>query len=217
MNIRCVIFDMDGIIFDTEKVYYKAWVQAAKENGYVINWDIYTQIVARNAKFIKLKLQELISPDIPFDAICSRKRELANEEIFTNGIEKKPGLDELLDFLDEQGIKKVVATSSMREKSLKYLELASIRDRFDYIICGDEVDEAKPNPEIFLKAAAKVNMKPEECIVLEDSRLGIQASKAAGIKGIFIPDLVQADEEILSNAFMQAKSLSDIIRILPQI
>lgn len=214
MKKELVIFDMDGLMFDTERIYYKAWQESAAAHGYSISWEIYVQIVARNNRYIEKVLKEILGEALPYDVICEGKRAIADQIIAEEGIIKKDGLVELLDYLDKKGIKKAVATSSMREKALRYLELGGIKERFDWIICGSDVEESKPNPEIFLKVANHLGIEPEACMVLEDSRLGIQAAKAAGMMGIFIPDLVQADEEILENASKEVASLKDVITLL---
>lgn len=214
MKIELVIFDMDGLMFDTERIYYKAWQESATAHGYHMSWETYVQIVARNSRYIEKVLKEILGEELPYDAICKDKRAIADQIIAKEGITKKEGLIELLDYLDKRGIKKAVATSSMREKALRYLELGEIKERFDWIICGSDVEESKPNPEIFLKVANHFGIAPEVCIVLEDSRLGIQAAKAAGMTGIFIPDLVQADEEILENTSKVVQSLSEVITLL---
>ena len=142
------------------------------------------------------------------------KRELSDAIIAKEGIQKKEGLVELLDYLEAQGIKKVVATSSMRQKALHYLTLAGVVDRFDWIICGSDVEESKPNPEIFLKAAQHLGITPEESMVLEDSRLGLQAARAAQMTSVLVPDLVEADEEMQSNASYILPSLVQVIDLL---
>ena len=216
MKKKLVIFDMDGLMFDTERIYYRAWQEGAKTYNYELTWDIYTQIVARNSRYIEKVLKRILGNELPFNAICAKKREISDAIIAKEGIQKKEGLMELLDYLDEQGIKKVVATSSMREKALQYLTLAGIRERFDWVICGSDVEESKPNPEIFLKAAEYVGIAPEESMVLEDSRLGLQAAKAAKMTGILIPDLVAADEEMKSNAAYIMPSLKEVITLLEE-
>ena len=214
MKKELIIFDMDGLMFDTERIYYKAWQESAAAHGYHIGWETYIQIVARNSRYIEKVLKEILGEALPYDAICEEKRAIADQIIAKEGITKKEGLVELLDYLDQRGIKKAVATSSMREKALRYLELGEIKERFDWIICGSDVEESKPNLEIFLKVAAHFGVSPEACMVLEDSRLGIQAAKAAGMTGIFIPDLVQADEEILAHASQEVASLREVITLL---
>lgn len=216
MKKKLVIFDMDGLMFDTERIYYKAWQEAAKAYNYEITWDIYTQIVARNSRYIEKVLKQILGSELPYDAISAKKREISDAIVAKEGIQRKEGLMELLDYLDEQGIKKVVATSSMREKALHYLTLGEVKERFDWIICGNDVEESKPNPEIFLKAAAHLGIEPKDSMVLEDSRLGLQAAKAAKMTGVLVPDLVAADEEMKSNASYIVSSLKQVITLLEE-
>lgn len=214
MKKKLVIFDMDGLMFDTERIYYKAWQEAAKAYGYELGWEIYTQIVARNSRYIEKVLKEILGADFPYEAVCNKKREISDAVIELEGIQHKEGLLELLDDLDQKGIKKVVATSSMREKAIHYLTLGGIKERFDWVICGCDVEESKPNPEIFLKAAAYMKIDPMDCMVLEDSRLGIQAAKAAKMTGILVPDLVQPDAQMAADASYIVSSLKEVIPLL---
>ena len=214
MQIKGVIFDMDGLMFDTERIYYKGWQEAARTYGYEITWEIYTQIVARNSTYIGMVLRKLLGEAFPFEVVNAKKRAISDEIVAREGIRQKKGLVKLLDYLEDRGIQKAVATSSMREKAMRYLEIGGVKERFETIICGSDVAESKPNPEIFLRAAASLDLKPEECLVLEDSRLGIEAASRAGMTGIFIPDLVEADEKIRDYASEIFASLEDVITFL---
>ena len=214
MKIQLVIFDMDGLIFDTERIYYKAWQEAAKAYGYEITWEIYRQIVARNSRYIEIVLKQILGQELPYKAIEDKKREIANQIVLEEGLVMKPGLIDLLQVLDEKGIKKAVATSSQREKALNYLNMCDLVDRFDTIICGDEVTESKPNPEIFLRAAEKLGACPENTLVLEDSKLGLEAGKKGKMITVLIPDLVSPDLEMQQNADYILKSLNKVIALL---
>lgn len=217
MKKKLVIFDMDGLMFDTERIYYKAWQEAAKTCGYEITWEIYTQIIGRNNRYIEKVLKQLLGEDLPYGAISEKKREIADTIIEAEGIIKKEGLVELLDYLDEKGIKKVVATSSMREKAIRYLALGDIKERFDWIICGCDVEESKPNPEIFQKAASHLGISSEESMVLEDSKLGLQAAYAAGMTSVLVPDLVKPDEDMKKHASYIVASLKQVIELLEEV
>lgn len=214
MKPELVIFDMDGLMFDTERIYYKAWQEGARVHGYELTWDVYVQLVARNSRYIEKVLKKIYGEDFPYERVAEEKRRLADESIEKEGLIVKEGLYELLDALDEVGIKKAVATSSVREKALRYLERAKVKERFDYIICGSDVVESKPNPEIFLKAAEKLGALPEHCMVLEDSRLGLRAAKAGGMWPVLVPDLVEPDEEMRENAYKVVTSLNEVISLL---
>ena len=202
---------MDGLMFDTERIYYQAWEEAMTLYGYDFGWEVYIQLVARNSHTIGLTLKKIYGENFPYEAVRDKKREIADEIIAEQGMPKKAGLMELLDFLEEEGIKKAVATSSTREKALNYLELGGVRMRFDHIVCGSDVRESKPHPEIFEIAAKYLRVSPQQCIVLEDSKMGIKAAKAAGMYGIFIPDLVEMDEEIQKDASTTLKNLYEVI------
>lgn len=217
MKPELVIFDMDGLMFDTERVYYKAWQQVLEEEGYEFSWDIYIQIVARNSRTIGKILRGIYGEDFPYEAFSQKKRSRADELLKEEGIVKKPGLMALLDFLEAAGIQKAVATSSTREKALAYLALGGIKERFDHIVCGSDVIESKPNPEIFQIAAKVLGKSPEKCMVLEDSRMGIKAAKAAGMYGIFIPDMVEADDEIKKEANCIKTSLYEVMDVINNI
>ncbi len=213
-EIELIIFDMDGLMFDTERIYYKAWQEAAKAHGYEITWEIYKQIVARNSRYIEKTLREILGTALPYKEIEAQKRQRSNQIIAEEGIQLKKGLLKLLSTLEAKGIKKAVATSSQREKTLSYLRLAGIEDRFDDIICGDEVLESKPNPEIFVKVAKRLGCAVENTLVLEDSRLGIEAGKKGGMITVLIPDLVAPDEEMKNNADYIFQSLEEVVNLL---
>lgn len=214
MKPELIIFDMDGLMFDTERIYYKAWQEAAKQQGYTLDWDVYVQIVARNSAYIEKVLKQIFGEAFPYEVVVTEKRRLSDAQIMAEGIRIKEGLYELLDVLEAAGIKKAVATSSMKTKALNYLDLGKVKERFDTIICGSEVAESKPNPEIFLKVAQRLGVAPKQCWVLEDSRLGIESAKAAGMFPILIPDLVTPDEEMTQNAGIIMASLHEVITYL---
>ena len=122
----------------------------------------------------------------------------------------KAGVKEILTFLKENGYKVALATSAKRERAIKQLKMANIKELFDCIVCGDEVINAKPNPEIFLKAAEELSVKPENCIVIEDSPAGIESAYNANMVGIHVEDLKKADEVILKYCHKSFKNLIDI-------
>lgn len=216
MRPELVIFDMDGLMFDTERIYYKAWEEVIASYGHEFSWDIYIQLVARNSSTIGRILRGIYGEDFPYEEASQKKRNRADALLKEEGMTKKKGLMALLDFLEEEGIPKAVATSSTREKALAYLTLGGVKERFDYIVCGSDVVESKPNPEIFQVAAKALGKAPHTCMVLEDSRMGIKAAKAAGMYGIFIPDLVAVDEEIIKEASCVKADLYEVIEVIKQ-
>ena len=135
---------------------------------------------------------------------------ITEEYIKKNGVPIKEGVNELIDYLKENDYKIALATSSDREKAEYLLELVKIKDKFDYIICGNDIVNSKPNPEIFLKAAENLKVEPKECIVIEDSKFGVKAAVNAGMKAINVPDMKMPDSEVKSMAFKIFNNLLEV-------
>ena len=211
MKPKLIIFDMDGLMFDTERIYFRAWSKIMSKHSYNFNFEIYKQLMARNSYDMEIVLKGIYGTDFPFQKINEERRKEGESIIQEEGVPHKKGLVTLLDYLENKGINKVVATSSVREKADRYLEKAGVLDRFTKIVCGSDVKQSKPNPEIFEKAADIFNASKDECIVLEDSQNGIRAAHFAGMKCIFVPDLVQSDDEIKEKSTIEIIDLEKVI------
>lgn len=209
-NIECVIFDMDGLILDTERLSLEAWQRILKKYGQVMTLEIYTTLMGITYKNCVDKLIEIYGQELPIAEIYAEKNKDVLKFIHDNGVPVKPGIYELLDYLVERNYKLALATSTSREKATNLLERAGIKDKFNVMVFGDEVVNSKPDPEIFLKASEKLGVNPEKCIVLEDSPAGIEAAYRAGMKGINIPDLKMPDEQIKKHAYKILDSLLDV-------
>ena len=191
------VFDMDGVLLDTEKLYVRFWKQAAADFGYDMTNEIVFGIRSLARKYSVPRLRSVFGEDFPFEKIHARRVELMDEYIRKNGFETKKGLHELLDCLDSVGCKKAVATATRRERALRYLDSVGILHRFDAIICGDMVTNGKPDPEIYLTAAGELDLPAEQCAAFEDSPNGILSAYRAGCRTIMIPDLTQPDEQVM--------------------
>jgi HAD superfamily hydrolase (TIGR01509 family) len=187
--VIAVIFDMDGLMLDTERVAKIAWQRAAEELGYPISDDLYLSILGRDLKDTEAILAGSFGPSFSYPALRGRYLVHFNAYVDENGVSTKPGLDSILEYLDRHGIAKSIATSTGRERATARLERAGILSRFTHIVTGDEVSRGKPAPDIFLKAAHKMNAAPANCFVLEDTEAGVKAAHAAGMTAICIPDL----------------------------
>lgn len=194
-NIEAVIFDMDGTLFDTERIGYEFWKKALKRYGYVMNVKVYSSLAGRKRKESSKILAEIYGEDLPIAKIYEEKDKEFIKFLWENGVPVKKGVYELLEFLCERGYKIALATSSYRQKTIDLLDRAGIRDKFKAIICGEDVRNSKPDPEIFLKAAKQLKVDPKKCIVLEDSPVGVKAAYNGGMLAINIPDLKKPDEE----------------------
>lgn len=194
--IKGAVFDMDGLMIDTEKLLVKFWRQAAAEYGYEMTFEHVLGIRSLSRKYSVPKLKAIFGEQFEFEQIRSRRIELMNSYIDENGFEIKKGLFELLDYLRDNGYKIAVATATDRIRAGIYLERAGAIDYFDEIICGDMVKNGKPEPDIYLTAVEKLGLGPNECAAFEDSPNGIISAYRAGCRVIMIPDLSQPDDEI---------------------
>ncbi|MGC9002408.1 MAG: HAD family hydrolase [Dictyoglomus sp.] len=216
MKVSAVIFDMDGVIFDTERLGYIFWKKALEEFGYIINEEIYYETVGVNILETERIFKKYLG-DIPFDEIYKRKKELIEEYIEKNGLPVKDGFFELLDFLDEKKIPRGIATSTERERAIPLLERAKILNKFDVIVCGDDVEKSKPEPDIFLLTAQRLKANPKECIVLEDSDNGVLAAKRAGMTPLLIIDFKPPHPETLKRAYKVFNSLWEVKEYLKEV
>jgi len=212
--IKGLIFDMDGLILDTETISNKLLIDIFSKYDINLNEEIISKTIGLEKKKAIKVFEEYLGDNIPIKDIINLHKKVVNDYLEKNGVPVKLGLIELLNYLDEEKIKKVVATSSYRKVAENVLIRANVYNRFDDIICGDEIKESKPSPDIFLKALEKLNLSADEVIVLEDSRMGILAAHRAKIKSIMIPDILPADEETKKLYFKECKSLLDVIHLL---
>ena len=215
MEIKGVIFDMDGLMLDTEKLLTRFWIQAAKEAGFDMKTEHVLGIRSLAAKFAIPKLQGIFGERFDYAAIRSRRIELMNAYIAENGLEKKKGLDELLEFLKGR-FAIAVATATDYSRTEMYLKEAGVFDYFDKIVCGPMVKSGKPAPDIYLRASSELDLEPHSCAALEDSPNGILSAFRAGCKPIMVPDLSQPDAETSAMLYAKADSLLDVIEILRQ-
>lgn len=212
--IRGVIFDMDGLMLDTEKLLARYWIQAAEEAGFPMKLEHVLGIRSLSAVYAKPKLQAVFGKNFDYEKIRARRRELTAQHIERYGIEKKAGLDELLSYLHEQHYQIAVATATDRTRTEIYLKQTGIYHFFTAFVCGDMVMTGKPDPEIYLKSCEALHLTPETCIALEDSPNGILSAYRAGCKAVMIPDLSQPDKQLEPYLFACVPSLSDVISLL---
>lgn len=213
MKIKGVIFDMDGLMFDTEKLLTCFWIEAAEKYGYEMKREHVLGIRSLAAKLAEPKLKKIFGDDFDYRAIRAERINLMNNYIEKNSVEKKKGLDELLNYLKGK-YKIAVATATDYYRTEMYLKKAGVFDFFDKIICGPMVENGKPAPDIYLMACKKLNLKPEECIALEDSPNGILSAFKAGCHPIMIPDLSDPDENTRKMLYAKLKDLSEVIELL---
>lgn len=214
MIIEAIVFDMDGLIFNSERVVQRSWEAVGNELGISKLGDhIYNTLgfnVVRRAKYF----QHAFGEAFPMEEFQNRTRVKFQEIVSREGLEMKPGVVELMQYGKEKGLKMAVATSSRREYSTRLLSDAGLMQYLDGCVFGDSVKHAKPDPEIYLKACEMIGADPKKSLALEDSPAGIQSSHAAGMTPIMIPDLVQPGEEILPLVYCKMETLLEVIPFL---
>ena len=208
-NIKSIIFDMDGVIFDTELVYLEIWSKVFEKYGYKLQKEVYAEVLGTGRENVKKVFLNNYGNELPIDKMYREKDEDL-EKAVDKGIPLKQGAYEILSYLKNNNYKIALATSASKERALKQLRYADIEKFFDVIVSRDDVKETKPNPDIFLKAAKKLNVNPNECIVIEDSSAGIKAAFNAGMAGIHFVDLKEPDNEIIRNCYKSFNNLNDI-------
>lgn len=213
-KINAVIFDQDGLMFDTERVSAEAWKLAGDELGFYLEESFLCTIRGANFEDSCRRAREAFGDSVDFLGLRSRKQEIYQRLLAERGIPVKPGLKELLSYLKEKEYKIALATASARERTLKNLREVGIEPYFQYIITGDMVKQAKPNPELFLKSAEVLGEEPGHCIVLEDSLNGVEAGIRGGFVTIMVPDLTQPDEALRRRVSHVCDSLLEVKKLL---
>ena len=194
--MKAFIFDMDGLMFDTERVFIGAWDYAGEKMGLGKAGFMLFRTLGMNTPACERAWRDEFGPDVDVAAMWAYSKEYMDEYYSKYAISVKKGLYDLLTYLKSKGYRLAVASSTKREKVEKHLLSTHVRQYFDVVIGGDMVEKSKPEPDIYLKAAATLGVKPEECYALEDSRNGLLSANAAGCKVIMVPDLWQPDDEV---------------------
>ena len=205
--IKGVLFDMDGVVLDTEKLYTRFWQEAAQYYGYPMTKEQALGMRSLNRGVGVAKLKSYFGESVDYEQVRNKRMELMDAFIEKEGVEIKPGIVELLDYLDAHGIKRAIATSSPLERTKAYLTQVGLIHRFDALISGYMVENGKPQPDIYLYAASQLGLKPNECMVLEDSPTGILAAHRAGCIPVMVPDQDEPDEETKKLLYGVAGSL----------
>ncbi|MDD5795335.1 MAG: HAD family phosphatase [Oscillospiraceae bacterium] len=214
--IKGAVFDMDGLMFDTEKLVYQAWQRVMDSNGYDYDFEIYKKTVGRRTAETRKFYEELYGGEFDYQRLRNEANVFFRDDIETNGVPLKKGLVNILEYLKTHNIKIALATSTSSATAMGLLEKANVKQYFDRFVCGNMVKNGKPHPEVFLTAAKELCLKPESCIALEDSINGIKSAYNAGMKPLMVPDLLEPTEEIKPMLFALCKDLDEAIEYFKQ-
>lgn len=209
-----VIFDMDGLIFDTEALYQRALLQLAHEQGLnAINASTIQETVGLSWEATRELLVRLVGGAADTDTLIEKWMALY-DELAEHCLDLKPGVTELLATLESRLIPRAIATGSYRAVALRHLETHNLAGYFSAVVAKEDCSNGKPFPDPFLAAAACLNVKPQDCWALEDSLNGVISAHAAGMKTIMVPDLVEPTTEVSERCIHIARSLHEVIHLL---
>lgn len=214
-KIKAILFDMDGTVLDTEKIHKECWEQAMKDIGVDYAPNTFYDLIGLNDDSTRDYFKKHYAlTDEQYTKMSTAAYENSQKFVDLKGIPVKKGYFELSDFLLENGLKRALVTSSVCSIALHNLEKAGIETPFNVIVGGNSVKHGKPAAEPFLKAAYFLKLEPCECLVVEDSANGVRAAHNAGIKCVYVKDMVDIPEDVKSLAEYEADSLDKIIEII---
>ncbi len=212
--IRGILFDMDGLVVDTEILFTRFWREAAADFGFSMSLEQALGMRGLSGPAGEKQLHSYFGGNADYQEIRTRRIVLMNAYTRAHGVTPKPGIYELMDYLEEKQIPAAITSSSPTERIREYLTPLNLCQRFAKICSGHEVPHGKPAPDIYLHGAASLGLPAESCLALEDAPAGILSASCAGCRPVIIPDLDQPSEETLSLSYAKADSLVDIISLL---
>ena len=210
-----VLFDLDGVVIDTEKLYTRFWREAAEELGHPMTLEQALQMRSLGQGPSQEKLDSFFGPGV-VDYMTLRAVRIERMEAFiaAHGVEEKPGIRALLAHLKEKNIPCAITSSSSIPLIREHLGNLGLLEGFTALRSGKDVPHGKPAPDIYLAGAAAIGVAPENCLAIEDSPAGIEAAWRAGCMPIIVPDQDQPSNEVLSRCFARADSLFDVMELI---
>jgi len=214
MHYQAAVFDMDGLLLDTERVCMQAFERACEKLSLPFVESAYVKIIGCNAKGIEIAIMDYYAQYIDYPTLRKTWMDGYWPIVENQAIPVKEGVIELLNWLQSQQIPMAVATSTHQALAATKLKLAGLDHYFEHISSGCEVTHGKPHPEIFLLAAQRLQIAPQQCLAFEDSNNGVLAAVAAEMQVYQVPDLVSPDQDILQLGHRVVPSLHDALKQL---
>ena len=214
MIYKGVIFDMDGVLVDSEKLYLRFWQEACALNGFELTCDMALSLRSNSPETAIPKFLMWFGESADYYRIRELRRKLMADYIDRSGVDLKPGAQELLDYLKRKGIRTALATASPVKRARHYLSPHGLFDKLDVVVSGESIHRSKPAPDIYLAAADMLGLPPNECIAVEDSPAGIISAKTAGCFTVMVPDLTPPDDAISEYIDYLADDLTKIKKLI---
>ena len=213
-DFDAVVFDMDGVIFDSERATMLCWLELADKYGIKDMEKPYLACTGTNAAMTRQIMLDAYGEDFPYDEYAHEASRMYHERYDGGRLPMKSGVVEILDYLKNSGKKIALASSTKKQKVISQLQDAGILNYFDEIVTGDMVEKSKPEPDIFLLACEKIGVSPERAYAIEDSYNGIRSAYRGGLRPIMVPDLLPADQEMNELAEAVIDNLENVVLYL---
>ncbi len=216
--MHAVVFDMDGLLLDTERLSRASWLVGGRDLGVDLPMTVLAAIIGRRRAEVEAQFVAALGEQFPVQDLYARHAAHYHAALLaaTASELRKPGVVSVLDWLDNAGIPYAIATSTLAAGAAKKLALADLSERFPIVVTGEQVTRSKPAPDIYVEAARRLGVSAEHCVAFEDSDLGLEAAMAAGMRAVAVPDLKPIPPETTSRVFATLRSLDDAVSMLEQ-
>lgn len=195
--MHAAIFDMDGLLLDTERISFSAWKRAVADFGYDLKEEVFLRMIGRTREECCRELKAAFGDQFPCTLVEEKRTDYRRAEIQADGIPLKPGARELLEMLRLNRIPCGLATSTDSEVAMENLRIAGLSEYFEVVVGGDQIENSKPAPDVFLETAKRLGFPADACLVLEDSVPGIRAAHAAGMMVVMVPDMIEPSQDVV--------------------